>query len=96
MKPTDVTRALTATKETAWCTPKADLLGWIVFENGKVTTADVGGGGDRKTERCIVALLKRVKLDTTKKRVVATIIFSPASSSGDLKDDVFSNPFKKR
>ncbi len=71
----EIEAALTSpavTKATIRCKGDGTLLGWIVFHNGKVVLAEVGGTTNRAFEKCVAAALRTAKL-AAKQRVVATL-----------------------
>jgi hypothetical protein len=91
----DVEAALTAasvTKAALRCTGSGDLLAWVVFQNGKVAQAEVGGSSDRAFEKCIATALRTATLGA-KTRVVATLKVSVPMRSGATLDKVLeANP----
>jgi hypothetical protein len=82
---TEVEAALSSapvTKAALRCTGFGDVLAWVVFQNGKVAQAEVGGAKDRAFEKCIAAALRTATL-VTKARVVATLNVSVPMRAGD-------------
>jgi hypothetical protein len=82
---TEVEAALSSapvSKAALRCTGFGDVLAWVVFQNGKVAQAEVGGAKDRAFEKCIAAALRTATL-VTKARVVATLNVSVPMRAGD-------------
>lgn len=64
-----------AAAQLAKCPYKSNshVLAWLVFDAGKVVTADAAGSKDRALEACVTKALKSVKLADTKARIGAIV-----------------------
>ncbi|HEY4179152.1 MAG TPA: AgmX/PglI C-terminal domain-containing protein [Kofleriaceae bacterium] len=58
------------------CVGSGQLLGWIVFDRGRVQTVSVGGSSSRLLESCIENALRKAKIASTG-RIVATLKIEP-------------------
>ena len=73
--PDAVFRALDGKAMDACPLPRTPVLVWMVFDKGKVASADAGGSTDKAAEACFVKAAKTATLQT-KSRVVAVLELS--------------------